>query len=143
MTKLRQDRLAANADHAILSSHVFPAGTRQLHIQDGVIVSNPARVVVLVELLRKHIVQSHTLRLSNEARGKKTTQLYEFINSDRCTQLLDRFETLADDMLALDVKEKTTHDATWKRRGELIRSVQRTHGDLTSEIDRIIGTASA
>lgn len=143
VVKLREDQLAAKADHAILSTHVFPAGTRQLHMQDGVVVTNPARAMVLVELLRKHVVQIHTMRLSNEARGQKTDLLYEFITSDRCTQLLDQIETLTDDMLELDVKEQKAHSATWNRRGDLIRSVQRVYGNFTSEIERIIGTAAS
>ncbi|MCH8242906.1 MAG: DUF2130 domain-containing protein, partial [Planctomycetes bacterium] len=143
VTKLRRDQLAAKADHAILSTQVFPAGARQLHIQDGVIVSNPARTVVLAQMLRKHVVQNHGLRLSNKARDQKTARLYEFITSERCAQLLDQIVTLTDDMLDLEVKEKKAHDATWKRRGEFIRSVQRTHGDFSAEIERIIGTAAA
>lgn len=143
VTKLRRDQIADKADHAILSTHVFPSGARQLHIQDGVIVANPARAVVLVEMLRAHVIRGHGLRLSNKARDEKTAKLYDFIMSDRCGQLLDQIETLTDDMLELDVKEKKAHDALWRRRGELIRSVQRSHGSFTAEIDRIIGTAAA
>jgi len=142
VTKLRKDQLAASADHAILSTHIFPTGARQIHIQDGVLIANPARVIALVELLRKQIVQIHGLRLSNDARDQKTTQLYEFITSDRSTQLLDHIEVQTDDMLELEIKEKKAHDANWRKRGELIRSVQRARADFTSEIDRIIGTAA-
>ncbi|MGQ0752539.1 MAG: DUF2130 domain-containing protein [Betaproteobacteria bacterium] len=143
VTKLRQDQLSAKADHAILSTIVFPAGARQLHVQDSVIVVNPARAIVLAQMLRKHVLQTYALRLSNEARDRKTVQLYEFITSDRCSQLLEQIETVSDDMLELEVKEKKQHDATWKRRGELIRSAQRAQGDFSSEIERIIGTSEA
>jgi hypothetical protein len=142
VSKLRRDQLAAQADHAILATQVFPAGSRQLHLQDGVIVSNPARIAVLVEVLRKHLTQTHSLRLSNEARTEKMARLYEFVISERCGQLLDEIDSETDGMLDLDVKEKKAHDATWKHRGELIRSVQRVHGELSSEIDRIIGGPS-
>jgi hypothetical protein len=141
-TKLRQEQLAVNADHAILSTHVFPAGARQIHIHDGVLIANPARVLVLVELLRRQIVQTYGLRLSNEAREKKTNQLYEFITSDHATQLLDHIEARAEDMLELDVKEQKSHAATWKTRGQLVRAVQRARADFTSQIDRIIGTVA-
>lgn len=143
VTKLRQDQLAAKADHAILSTSVFPAGARQLHIQDGVVVVNPARALVLVQMLRKHVLQTHTLRLSDNARDQKTVQLYEFITSERCSQLLDQVETVSEDMLDLDVREKKAHDATWRRRGELIRSVERAHADFSAEIERIIGAGEA
>ena len=142
VTKLREDQLAAKAEHAILSTPVFPSGAKQLHLQEGVIVTNPARVVVLVNMLRKHLVQVHSLRVSNQARQQKTALLYDFINSERCVQLFNRIETLTSDILELDVKEVKSHEVTWKRRGELVRSVQRSHNEFSSEIDRIIGTGS-
>lgn len=138
VTKLRRDQLAAKADHAILSSRVFPAGVRQLHVKDGVIVCNPARVVTLVQVIRSHLVQMATLRTSNQAREHKMARLYEFITSDRCAQLLDQIDSLAEALLEVDVSEKKTHDATWSRRGELIRSIQQTQGELSSEIDQIV-----
>lgn len=143
VAKLRQDQQAANADHAILSAHVFPAGERQLHLKDGVIVANPARVVAIVQLLRRQVVQSHALRLSNEARANKTAALYEFIMSERCNNLLASVEEQTGHMLDLDAKEKRAHEKLWKDRAALIRNVQRAHADLTGEIERIIGTGAA
>src|SRR5262249_3160018 len=62
--KLSKDQRAAKADHAILSTRVFPQKTTQLHIDDGIIIANPARVIALVQLLRKHMLHTHTMRLS-------------------------------------------------------------------------------
>jgi len=138
-SKLRKDQLAAKAEHAILSSLVFPAGAKQLCMRDGVIVCNPARVVVIVEMLRRQLVHTHTMRLSVEARAEKTAKLYDYMTSDHCAQLLDQIAQRAEDVLDLDVKEKKTHESTWKQRGELVRSIERAHLDLSSEIDRIIG----
>jgi hypothetical protein len=53
VTKLRPDQIAAKAEHAILSSLKFPADARQLHVQDGVIIANLARVLALVQMLRR------------------------------------------------------------------------------------------
>ena len=136
--KLRRDQLAAKADHAILASQAFPAGTRQLDVRDGVIVANPARVVALTEILRTKVVQLFNLRLSNEERAEKVARLYDFITSEHFSQLLGRIDSLTDTMLELDVKEKKAHDATWERRGELLRSVQQARGDLATEVDMII-----
>jgi Uncharacterized protein conserved in bacteria (DUF2130) len=143
VTKLAEDQMAAKAEHAVLSTHKFPAGARQLCVQDGVIIANPGRVVALVQVLRKHIIQGHTLRLSNEARSQKTAALYDFITSERCLHLFERIDTHTEDLLDIQVKEKKAHDANWRRQGELIRSVQRVRAEMSSEIDRIIGTASA
>ena len=141
VTKLASDQMAAKAEHAVLSTSKFPKGARHLHVQDGVVLAGPARVVALVQVIRRHLVQTHTLRLSNEERARKTAALYDFITSERCTGILARIDAHTDDLLELQVKEKKAHDATWKRQGELVRSVQRVRAELTTEIDAIVGTA--
>jgi hypothetical protein len=141
VTKLAADQMAAKAEHAILSTRKFPIGTRHLHVQDGVILASPSRVVAVIQIVRQHLVQTHTLRLSNEARSQKTAALYSFITSERCTDLFARIDTHTDDLLEMQVKEKKAHDLTWKRQGELLRSVQKVRAELCNEIESIIGTA--
>ena len=136
--KLKKDQLAARADHAVLATSAFPAGARQLRVQDDVIIANPARVVELVRLIRQHMVQAHRQRLGAAERNEKTQALYEFIVSDRYSQLMGRFDTLADGLLNVDVDEVKAHNRVWRKRGQLLREVQKVHGDLTGEIDRIL-----
>lgn len=138
VSKLRKDQLAAKADHAILTTSKFPAGERQLCIRDGVIVTNPARVLALVCLLREHILQVQRLRLSQAERKKKTAALYDFISSERSGHLLDQIETLTDEMLELEVKEEKAQNAVRRTRGGLIRSVQKANANFRLEVDRII-----
>jgi hypothetical protein len=140
-TKLRADQLAEGADFAILASNVFPAGAQQLHIQDGVIVASPARVVVLVHLLRRQIVENHRLKLSAEARDDKAEKLLAYIVSPACTDLFDRIVRLTADMADLDIKEASVHETTWKKRGELIRGIQAVHTEFSGAVTRIIGGA--
>ena len=141
VTKLRDDQIAAKAEYAILSSNVFPSGVKQLHEQDGVIIACPARVLTLVQMLRRVIVQMHTLSLSNQERAEKTAALYDYIRSDSCKQHFERIDEHTDDLLELQEKEKKQHDANWQKQGNLVRAIQKTSGNLTSAIDRIIGTA--
>ena len=136
--KLRKDQLADDADHAILSTSVFPKGEGQLLVREGVIVANPARVVELVKLLRQHMVRTHRLRLSAEQRDDKTRALYEFIVSERYDLLISRFDLLAKDLLEIDVKEKRAHETVWNNRGRLLREAEKAHADLAKEIDGIV-----
>ena len=139
--KLRSDKLAQGADHAILSSNKFPKDRSQIHCQDGVIVANPARVLALVEILRRELVRMHGLKISNEERGRKTDELYGFITSENFRQLLAQVEAQAGKMIELDSKEQEAHRRVWDQRVKLIRAVQKARSDLAFEIDRIIGTA--
>jgi hypothetical protein len=141
VTKLLEDQLAAKAEHAILSTHKFPAGTCQLHMQDGVLLANPARVVPVVTLIRRHLLQAHTLRLSSAERESKTAALYGFITSERCTQIFSRVEAGAEEFLEQQAKEIKWHENTWKKQGEAIRAIQKANAELSHEINCIIGTA--
>ncbi len=140
--KLRRDQLAEKAEHAILSTHKFPRNARQLDQRDGVILANPARVVSVATIIRQHLLQLHTLRLSKVEREKKSAALYEFIISEPCKQLLDRIEQRGDVLLDLQVKEMKWHKKQWNDQGTAIRAIQKAKADLTSEIDSIIGTSA-
>ena len=143
VTKLRSDQLSAQADHAVLSSSKFPAGARQLHIQDGVVIACPARVVALIQLVRAHLVQSHTLRMSNAERTQKTAALYSFITSQQCADLFARLDELAESLLDIQTKEVKAHENVWKQQGLAIRAAMKVQAELRNQIDSIIGTASA
>lgn len=142
-SKLYTDMIAAKADHAILSTNKFPAGTRQLHLMNGVIIACPARVVALVQLLRAHIAQTHGLRVSAEEREEKTAALYDYVTSERCSQLMDSMQTAFEKLEAIDVDEKKAHDVVWTKRGRVLKEVEKTRGTLVFELQKIIGTAEA
>ena len=101
----------------------------------------PARVPAIVEILRDQLIRLHEARVSNEQRGSKTEELYAFITSEHCKQLIAQVETQAGKMLDLDTKEMEAHRRVWDARKKLINAVQKARGDLSFEIDRIIGTA--
>jgi hypothetical protein len=142
VSKLRDDQREARADFAILSTTTFPRGVRQLHVIENVIIASPARVVALSGLLRRQVVLAHVLRMSNQARDEKKERLFDFVTSERCAQLLDRFAKLADDMTNLEVKEVASHQAVWRKRGEYIRAIQKAYEDVSTSLSELLSEAS-
>jgi hypothetical protein len=142
VSKLRADQLAAQAEHAILSTRKFPQGTRQLYLQDGVLLANPARVVLIATLIRQHLLQLHSQRVSDIEREGKTAALYEFIVSERCSSLLSRIDERAEDLLEQQKKEIRWHDINWKKQGEAVRGIQKAKADLENQLNQIIGTSA-
>jgi hypothetical protein len=146
VSKLASDLVVHRGDHAIpsLSSSAFSAGApRQLHVIDRVIIAHPARLVVLAMLLRRQIIAAHVLRLGNTERNEKRDKLYDFIVSDRCSQLLDRIGSLSDDVLELDAKEESTHRTVWRKRTDLVKAIQSANNEFLSEIETLIGGAGS
>ncbi len=139
-TKLREDKIAAGADHAVLSTRAFPKDKKQLHIEHGVVIANPARASVIAFLLRQQIVQLHCLKVSNDQRTSKTDELYALMTSERFGQFLAAVTASAEQLDTIQVQEKKAHEAIWKRQGELFRTIIRTCAQFDQEIARIIGT---
>ena len=142
-TKLREDMIAAGADHAVLSLLKFPSETRQLDIREGVILANPARVTMIAKMLRDFIVQSHCLRLSAEEREKKQAELYAYMTGDRFRQHLDTFGSGTDKLLEIEVAEEKAQRRVREQRGVVIQSLRKTEGNLRADVGRIIGTHDA
>jgi hypothetical protein len=135
-TKLRQDQLEAQADHAILATTAFPSGKKELCIEADLIVVNPARAIPIVHLLRRALISMHVRGLSLKARAEKTERLYAFINSSGYEQKFDQISRLTDQALELEVEEKKAHDTVWKRRGTLLKR----QSDLLRDLDTVISS---
>lgn len=142
-TKLRQDQLDAQADHAILATTAFPSGKKELCIESDVIVINPARAIPIVHLLRRALISMHVRGLSLKARAEKTEQLYAFINSSVYQQRFAQIGGLTNDALELDVEEKKAHDGIWKRRGTILKRQGALLLELDTEISAIIEGSEA
>ncbi len=109
---------------------------------DGVLLANPARVVLLTTLVRRHLIQVHSLRLSSIERDSKTEALYTFITSEKCSLLFERIDDSASELLKLQEKEIAWHKNNWRKQGETVRAIQKTNAELENEISTIVGTAA-
>ena len=138
VTKLRTDKIAAKADHAILSTTVFPSGQKELFVENGVICVSPARVVHVIELLRVTILRMHTLGLSAKERAGKMAELYKLITSTDYTQQFDELGRLADGLSELDVEEAKEHQRVWKKRGASVTRLKNVLRQIDTEVSAIL-----
>ena len=142
VTKLRADQRAEKAAHAVLSTHAFPKDKRQLHIDNGVILANPARAAVVAMILREQVVQLHCLKVSNEERTRKTDELYALMTSDRFKHFVTTITRSAKQLEAIQEEERKTHDKVWRKQAELFRSFVRACAEFDEDIGRIIGATA-
>lgn len=140
VTKLREDQVADNADHALLATTVFPAGKKELYIdQDtGVVVVSRARAIEMVRLLRDAMVQMHCLGLSLEQRAEKKDLLYKYMTSENYRQHLSEANRVTADLLELDTDEKRAHDRVWEKRGRMTTRLRNVVRNIETEVSAII-----
>lgn len=138
VTKLRQDQSEVGADHAILSTTAFPAGRRELFIDSGIIVVAPARVLPIIELLRKALITMHSAQLSEAERADKLNRLFAFINSPAFRKKLVEATDLTAEALQIDVDEKRAHDNVWKKRGTVLTRIRNVLRELDTDVSAIV-----
>ena len=142
VTKLKDDKIEAKADYAILATTVFPKGAREFLAKDHVILVNPGRVVEIVRVLRQVLIRLNTAKLSNQQRAEKQTRLYEYISSEAYRQKFAETGALAKGLLELDVEEKGQHERMWKKRGASLRKMENVVSDVETEISAIVSGPS-
>jgi hypothetical protein len=138
VTKLREYKAAANADHAILCTTVFGKEAKELDIEDNIIVVTPARAHHIVDLLRRWLIALYMKGLSITDRAGKMQRLYEYITSDRYAQSLAEACRLTEEILELDVKEQNAHRLVWRDRGVLTKRLGGMLQDLDTEVASIV-----
>ena len=142
VAKLRQAQTEASADYALLSTAVFPAGRKELFVDSGVIVVAPARVSVLVDVLRRTLVAMHVAKLTDAERNDKLSALFRFITSSGFKKKLGEAEDLTGEALELDVQEKRAHDNVWKKRGMVLTRIRHVLREIDTEVSAIIEAPS-
>lgn len=138
VTRLRQEQSEIGADHAILSTPVFPAGRRELFVDAGVIVVAPARVRAMVEVLRKALIGMYVARLSDEERADKLNRLFKFITTAPFKRKLAEASDLANEALEIDVQEKRAHDNVWKKRGSVLTRIKHVLREIDTDVAAIV-----
>jgi hypothetical protein len=138
VTRLRQAQTEIAADHAILSTPIFPAGKRELFVESGVIVIAPARVRAMMEVLRKSLIAMHVAKLGDAERADKLGRLYRFITSPAFKRRLGEASDLANEALEIDVQEKRAHDTVWKKRGTVLTRIRHILRDLDTDVAAIV-----
>ena len=138
VSKIKADQIAEHADYAVLSSTAFPKGQTQLAVQEGVIVAHPQRIVAVIQLLRRQLISNHALRLSAEQRDTAASRLLTYIISSEASDMFSALQKTTDSMLTLESQETEAQLAVHRKRGELIRDVQRIHENLTTAIDMLV-----
>jgi hypothetical protein len=138
VTKLRQDQIDAGAEHAILTTSVFPAGKKEVCIESNVIIVNPARVVHIARILREAMVTMHVRGLSMKERSGKMGKLYKLVTSDAYGKKFSEAGRLAQEILDLDVQEKKAHDNTWKKRGAFAIRINNVLREIETDVAAVI-----
>jgi hypothetical protein len=141
ISKIVADAINENADFCIIASNVLPVGEQQICIRDHVIIATPQRIIVLLHLLRRQLIENHRLKLAAPAKDEKAQRLLDYIISPTCIDLIERIVKVSGELAELDRTETAAHSRTWAKRAGLIGGLQRIHDEFAGTVSAIVGEA--
>lgn len=136
--KLRQDMIHYGAGHGVIVTATFPADEHQLAIRDGIVITSPARAIAVIHILRRAIIQFHTLKLSNADRDEKTARLYELLISDRAGERWRRISSATTDLVEIETADAAHQLRTRDKRLTKVRTIIAVHDEFVGDIDAIL-----
>jgi hypothetical protein len=116
ITKLRDDKLEAKADVAILLTSVLPTDVKYFTIQDGVIICNYDLFFNLLNIFRHKLIDMYGLRISNQNKASKLDILYDHITNQKFIDKIQLLYNLYSDMKNSLNAEKNSIKRAWNKR---------------------------
>jgi hypothetical protein len=139
--KLKEDRLAAKAQIAVIVSTVMPKGVVSFECREDVWIVPPALAVPLASALRTTLIETAAARRAVENRHEKMEVMYAYLVGPefkgRVTAIVDAFTTMRDD---LEI-EKRSIQKLWAKREKLIDRVLGNTSAMHGEMIGIMGTS--
>lgn len=102
--------------HAVIVTRAFPPKHRDLFVREDVPIVHPDRMVALVRVLRRGIVEIHRAGLSAQGQAEKTMELYRYLTGDDFRQAFDSLEEISRELKGHLEDERKKHRQTWERR---------------------------
>jgi hypothetical protein len=141
ISKLIEDQREAKADLAVLVTMVLPDDVKDFDVRDGVIITRPAYVVPLAQILRGNVFEVSRAKRSMEGKSEKKEMLYQFLTSNEFSQALKAVvESLKSAHDALE-SEKKSMARIWKKREFQIKRAMYGLIDIYGPISGIVGAS--
>ncbi len=139
LEKLKDDKLAAKAQIAVIVSTVLPKDIASFDCRDGVWVVSPTLALPLASALRMTLMESASAKRAVEGRHDKMSAVYDYLSGpefkSRVTAIVETFTSMRAD---LDGEKKAMLKIWAKREKQIERIVTNTAG-LHGELQGIIG----
>ncbi len=138
LQKLKDDRLRANADIAVLVSTVLPKDSHEsFYIIGDVWVTSDQVVRPVAETLRVILLESNKLRVANTSKNEKMEMIYNYLCSSNFSQkvrsVIEAFMTMKKDLDS----EKNAMYKSWKKRESQLERVALSMSSMVGELQAI------
>jgi len=139
ISKLKDDKIAAKANIAIIITTVLPKDMNNFGMIDDIIVTLPEYALQVVWILRDKLLSISKVEKSLEWKDMKMEMLYKYLTSEefgsKVGWIIDAFENLKSD---IDT-ERRAMERIWKKREKQLERVIMSTSMMQGDFEWIIG----
>ena len=139
LQKLKDDKLAAKAQLAVVVSTAMPKDVATFECREGVWVTPPNLAVALAAALRVSLIETAAARRAVEGRHDKMEVVYDYLSGPefkgRVTAIVESFTSMREDLEG----EKRAVQKLWAKREKQIERVLGNTAGMYGELAGIIG----
>ncbi len=137
--KLKQDKIQASADIAVLVTATFPRNVERLTLIDGIWVCSLEEFRGLCHVLRDSLIKLDTAIASQQNKGDKMVMLYDYFTG---SEFKSKWTAIREGFLAeknMINKERETMEKLWSAREKnlekIIKNAAQIQGDIEGSSD--------
>lgn len=139
ISKLKDDKIAAKANIAIIITTVLPKDMNNFGMVDDIIITLPEYALQVVWILRDKLLSISKVEKSLEGKDVKMEMLYKYLTSEefgsKVGGIIDAFENLKSD---IDT-ERRAMERIWKKREKQLERVIMSTSMMQWDFEWIIG----
>jgi hypothetical protein len=139
LLKLKDDKLAAKAQLAVLVSMTMPKDVASFECREGVWVAPPALAVPLAAALRISLIETASAKRAIDGRHDKMEVVYDYLSGPefkgRVEAIVEAFSAMAKDLEA----EKIAIQKLWAKRAKQLERVLTNTAGLYGDLSGIFG----
>ena len=137
--KLKQDKIAANADVAVLVTTKYPKNIDRMTLMEDVWVCSLPEFKSLCFVLRDSLIKIDAATTSQMNKGDKMTMLYDYFTG---TDFKDKLTAISESFIAMRmsiVKEREQMEKLWSAREKNLDKIIRNASNIQGDIEGISG----
>jgi hypothetical protein len=135
--KLKQDKIQASADIAVLVTATFPRNVERLTLIDGIWVCSLEEFRGLCHVLRDSLIKLDTAIASQQNKGDKMVMLYDYFTG---SEFKSKWTAIREGFLAeknMINKERETMEKLWSAREKNLEKIIKNAAQIQGDIEGI------
>ncbi len=140
--QIKNDMIAHNANYGVLVTFASGKNKSGFWTEKDILIVHPYGASHLAEVLRKSLMQLHSLKLSDKELGEKAKKLLEYIKGNKFrNSIKDNIERTKELNKILEDEVKY-HENKWKQRHRHYQAIAQQSSEIEKESKTIVGESS-